>query len=351
MNKWKQSVARVLAALTLVAVCDARSQEDGEPLHVVTTLNVLADLARAVGGEYVTVEALSRPTQDPHFVEPTPVLMRRVREADMFVEVGLQLELWADKVVAGSGNTRLQLGQPGRAIASTGIATIQLPRVLSREWGDVHPYGNPHLWLDPLNAKVMAANVAAALSRLDPAHTAAFEANLAAFQASIDEHMFGAALVERIGAKKLDRLTRSQRLGEYLEQRELTDLLGGWMAQARPLIGRSIVTYHRTFGYFAARFGFVIPIEIEERPGIPPSARHRDRVLEVMRELGVRTILEATFYDRSAGDYLAEKTGARVVVTPIDVGEAGAGVGGAHYIDLMDALVAALVASETRSGD
>jgi ABC-type Zn uptake system ZnuABC Zn-binding protein ZnuA len=338
--------ARAILPLLLPLVLGpaAGAQDDAPPLQVATTLGVLADLARTVGGEHVAVDALASPEQDPHYVEPTPVLMNRARRAQVLVEVGLQLELWADKVAAGSGNPKVQLGQPGRVIASTGVSTLELPTVLSREWGDVHPYGNPHVWLDPLNAKVLARNLSRTFAKLDPAHAAAFEANLEAFERDVDERLFGAELVERVGARKLERLARSRRLDEYLEQRELTDMLGGWLARARPLRGRPIVSYHKTFAYLADRFGFTVPVEIEEKPGIPPSARHRDHVLQLMREQGVRTILQELFYDRSAADYLAKKTGARVVVVPIDV---GAQVEVPHYVDLIDRLVGALVASET----
>lgn len=314
-----------------------------DKLQVVTTLGVLADVARNVGGEHVHVQALADPRQDPHTVEPRPTLMQVARKADVFVEVGLQLELWADKVVAGSGNPRIQSGQPGRVIASSGIQTLELPQVLSREWGDVHPYGNPHVWLDPIHLKEIAANIEHGLSAVDPAHAADYARNSQAWQDQVDRRLFGEALVEEIGGAKLSRLAQQGRLLEYLERKGLADKLGGWLARAAPLRGRPIVTYHKTAVYAAERFGFVIPIEIEEKPGIPPSARHRDHVLEVMKEKGVRTILEAIFYDRTAADYLAERSGARVVVVPIDVGEE---VGVTSAFDLIDLLLDGLLGAE-----
>ena len=318
--------------------------QDEEPLEVVTTLGVLASLAEEVGGARVHAQALADPRQDPHFVEPRPTLMQKARAADLFVEVGLQLELWAEKVAAGSGNTRIQTGQPGRVIASTGIQTLELPAVLSREWGDVHPYGNPHVWLDPLNVKTMAENVCAALCKLDGPHAAEYRANLERFQQRIDEALFGPKLVEEVGGRQLGRLARAGRLAEYLEREELAGALGGWLKKAEPLHGRPVVTYHKTSAYLADRFGFLVPIEIEEKPGIPPSARHRDRVLELMRAQKVKTILQEVFYERSAADYLAEKTGARAVVVPIDVGSE---VGVEDYFALIDRVLDELVRSET----
>src|SRR5262245_37452933 len=193
-----------LLALNLVPAMRASD----EPLEVVTTLGVLADLAREVGGAHVHAEALADPRQDPHYVEPRPTLMQKARAADLFIEVGLQLELWADKVASGSGNTRIQTGQPGRVIASAGVQTLELPAVLSREWGDVHPYGNPHVWLDPLNAKTMAENIAKALQAVDAAHASDYQQNLERFQQRIDEALFGPELIAEVGGRQLTRLAR-----------------------------------------------------------------------------------------------------------------------------------------------
>jgi zinc/manganese transport system substrate-binding protein len=313
-------------------------------LRVVTTLGVLASLAREVGGERVEAEALANPQQDPHFVQPRPTLMEKARAADVFIELGMQLELWAGKVVEGSGNPKIQPGQPAHVVASTGVTALELPRELSREWGDVHPYGNPHIWLDPLNAKDMAANIAAGLEAVDPAHKDEYEANLKRFEERIDESLFGAELVKQVGGKKLTRLARQEKLSEFLEKQQLTKSLGGWLARAAPLAGRPVVTYHKSWVYFAERFGLKIPIEIEEKPGIPPSARHRDAVVELMKAQKVHTVLHEIFYDQGAADYLATETGAHKAIVPIDVG-AEAGV--QDYFALVDLWIDKLLAAET----
>ncbi len=332
---------------TLLALATSFPRQEAERrLEVVTTLSVLADIAQEIGGERVHVESLTDPRQDPHYVEPRPTLMQRARAADLFVEIGLQLELWAEKVAAGSGNPRIQTGQPGRLIASAGVQTLELPAVLSREWGDVHPYGNPHVWLDPLNAKIMAENICTAFCKLDSPHEGEYRQNLEGYQRRIDEALFGPELVEQVGGRQLSRLARTGRLVEYLQREDLAGALGGWLKKAEPLRGRPIVTYHKTTAYLAERFGFEVPIEIEEKPGIPPTARHRDRVVELMKGRKVKTILLELFYERSAADYLADKTGARVVPLPIDTGEA---VGARDYFALLDKILDELVRSETSS--
>jgi ABC-type Zn uptake system ZnuABC Zn-binding protein ZnuA len=269
--------------------------------------------------------------------------MQRAREASVFVELGLQLELWAGKVVEGSGNPAIQSGQAGRIVASTGIPTLELPRELSREWGDVHPFGNPHIWLDPLNAKEMAANIAHGLEHVDPGSKDAYETRLKEFQDRIDVALFGEALVKEVGGRQLSRRARDGKLDAWLKEKGLAEKLGGWLKRAAPLAGRPVVTYHKSWIYFAERFGLKIPIEIEEKPGIQPSAKHRDAVVELIKAQKVKTVLEEVFYDRGAADYLAKETGVHVVVVPIDVGES---VGAKTYFDLMELLLGRLLESE-----
>jgi ABC-type Zn uptake system ZnuABC Zn-binding protein ZnuA len=189
----------------------------------------------------------------------------------------------------------------------------------------------------------MAANIATALERVDPAHGPEFRANLARFEARVDEALFGPDLVREVGGKQLARQARAGRLDDYLVRTGLQARLGGWLRKAAPLRERPVVTYHKTSAYLADRFGFVVPVEIEEKPGIPPSARHRDAVLELMRQRGVRTIFQEIYYERTAADYLAGKTSAKVVADPIDVGTE---VGVPDYFALIERLLDDLVASE-----
>ncbi|MDH3216768.1 MAG: metal ABC transporter substrate-binding protein [Candidatus Krumholzibacteria bacterium] len=330
-----------LGLIGLLACVSVPSQAQTKKLKVVTTLAVLKNITEEIGGDRVTVDNLSDPRQDPHYVQPRPTLMNKARKADAFIEIGLQLELWAQKVINGSGNPRIQLGQPGRIIASDGIATLELPRVVSREWGDVHPYGNPHVWLDPINAKRVATNIARGLGRIDRAQRSEYERRLSEFEQRIDEALFGAELVKEIGGSKLTRLAERGRLLEYIDNQGLSGKLGGWLKKAEPLRGQQIVTYHKTWIYFATRFGFSVPIEIEEKPGIPPSAKHRDQVITFVAKSDVRALITADYYDASATDFIATKTGAAVIAVPIDSG----GVAGTQsYFDLIDYLIAKISA-------
>lgn len=312
-------------------------------LQVVTTLPILSELVLAIGGKRVDVQALADPRQNPHFVEPRPTLMQRARKAEVFVEVGLQLEPWARRVIVGSGNAAIQYGEPGHIVSARGVTTLEVPAKLTREEGNIHPYGNPYVWLDPLNLRRMAENVAAGLAEADPGHADEYAAGLEAYVGRLDRALFGERLVEEVGGAKLDRLARQQRLASFLEQRGLTDQLGGWLARAAPLAGRQIVSYHTTWPYLAQRFGFEVAAEIEEKPGIPPSARHRERVLELVRQRDVRTLLIESYQDRRVADWIAARSQARIVTVPIDVGPE---VGVADYFELIDRILGPLLATE-----
>lgn len=254
------------------------------PIKVVTTLPVLKNITEEIGGSRVSVHSLAEPSQDAHFVQPKPTFMKKVRGADLFIEIGLELELWGQKVIDSAGNPKVQIGQPGRVYASSGVPTLEIPQVLSRQLGDVHPYGNPHIWLDPVLVKKMAKNIANGLTAVDFEGKAIYEKNLKTFQDKLDK-----ALIE-------------------------------WEKKAKKISNKKLITYHRSWSYFAKRFGFEVLGQIEDKPGIPPTPKHRDEIILLMKEAGVKKILTELFYDRTPSEYIAKRTDAKIVQVPIDVG-------------------------------
>lgn len=318
-------------------------QEPTDRIRVVTTLGVLRYAAEQVGGDRVEVEALAPPGQDPHFIIPSPDLQRKAARADLFILVGRRLELWAKKIIDFSGNPAIQSGKPGYLIASTSCSVEELPEQVTREWGDLHPEGNPHVWLDPMNMKIMARNIAERLKKIDPEGAATYDKNLKAFERRLGEALFGKALIEALGAKRIGLLERRLKAGElddFLKRWKLQDKLGGWLAKARPLRGMKIITYHKTYIYFAKVFGLEIVGELEERPGIPPSPKYRDHVVDLVRRKQVKAILNDNFYSKAAAEYVARETGAKVLVTYIDV---GASDEVPDYFALIDRLIEALL--------
>ncbi len=343
MKPLKTFFAVLLGFFMMVSL--AMGQE--KKVRVVCTLPTLKALTEEVGGNRVDVIALGRGDQDPHFVTPTPVLMQKTRNADLLIENGSQLELWADQVANGSGNPRVFRGTPGRVIASNGISPLEVPLVVSREFGDIHPQGNPHMWLDPLLAKVQAGNIAEALKSADPGGAAYYESRKADFFRRVDNALFGADLLKLVGIQKLTRLTWSKELHAFLESNKvdgqpLAAKAGGWLKAAEPLRNLKAYEFHRVWAYFARAFGIQLVGTIEERPGIPPGPQHLFKITERIKSETIPLIMVDNFYDPAQPNSIARQTGAAVVLLPNQVeGEPGI----KSYFDLIDHIISKTTAA------
>jgi zinc/manganese transport system substrate-binding protein len=310
-------------------------------IKVVCTLPTLKAITEEVGGDRVDVIALAKGDQDPHFVTPTPVLMKKTREADLFIENGFSLELWADEVVNGSGNSKIFKGMAGRVNASTGISPLEVPSVLTRELGDIHPQGNPHVWLDPLLAKVQAANIATALAHADSSSASYFETRKNDFNNRIDTALFGPELLKLVGIQKLTRLASSGQLAQFLAENKignepLSAKAGGWLKAAEPLRGLKAYEFHKVWVYFARVFGLQLVGTIEERPGIPPGPQHVKQVTERIKAEKIPLILVDNFYDPSLPNNIARQTSSKVILLPNQVeGEPEIKT----YFDLIDHII------------
>jgi len=313
---------RILLSTLILALVTTTATAAPKKVNVVTTLNVLASVTKEIGGDRVSVTALAKPNQDPHTLVAKPTFKLAAKNADLFIEIGLGLDIWGSAVTDASGNPNIQTGQKGRVVASEGVDTKELPTTLSKAWGDIHPNGNPHIWLDPVNVKQIATNIATGLTRVDPGSKDLYAANLKAFTQKIDDALYGHALVEEYGTSKLERLSRRNELITYLKGKNTYDKLGGWLKKAEPLRGLKIITYHKTWIYFCDRFGIEIRGEIEEKPGIPPSQDYLATLITKIKSEGIKVLFVDTIYPAKDGQYIAGKTSAKVVSSPIDVGGA-----------------------------
>ncbi len=273
-------------------------------IRVVATTPDLASLAREIGGTAVSVTALAKPTEDPHFVDAKPSHIVTLNRADVLIEGGAELELgWLPPLLESARNARISAGAPGRIVASSGIRMLEIPSSFDRSKGDVHSLGNPHFLADPLAAKIVARGIADHFRQVDPRSASVYAANLARFNARID-------------AKQAD-----------------------WQRQLAPFRGAKIVTYHKDFVYFAQRFGLNLVEELEPKPGIAPSPSHLASVIGTMKRQGARVILVQPYQNRKTAATVARQSGAVVLDMPQQPGARPSMV---TYFDMMDNLVATL---------
>jgi zinc/manganese transport system substrate-binding protein len=260
----------------------------GSSLNVVTTTEDLASIAREVGGEKVSVVSLARGYQDPHFVDAKPSYLLKLRRADLFIEVGKELEIgWAPVLVNNAHNAVILPGAQGFLDASVDIRVLEVPTgQVSRAQGDIHPYGNPHYWLDPENGLIIAETIRQALSGLSPGDAPYFK--------------------ER----------------QEIFDRHLREAIAGWRkkADSMGLRGLPVVTYHNSWPYFAQAFGLEVAGFVEARPGIPPSPSHTAELERLMKDKKVRLLIVEPYFDAKLPMKIAEDTGARLVVLGPSVG-------------------------------
>ncbi len=329
-----------------VAAFSAASAQGGEKLRVVTTTTDLAAITRAVGGDKVEVTAIATGYEDPHFIAAKPSYMMAARKANLWIRVGLELEIgYEELILDGSRNAKIRIGTPGHLDASEGVLRLEVPtQRIDRSMGDVHPMGNPHYWLDPLNGRIVAKNIGKRLERLAPEHADYFKERTASFQRTLDERMFGRELVAKIGGGKLWALLLKRKLDKRLDEPG-QPALGGWLATMGPRAGQKVVTYHRSWSYFVHRFGLVVVEELEPKPGIPPSPGHVADVVKRVKTEGVKVLLMEPFYSRKAPELVAAETGISVV-------ECANSVGGqpeaTDYLTMIDNIVNRLSAALDR---
>jgi zinc/manganese transport system substrate-binding protein len=330
-----------LLALSLPALFAAPAHSGAfEKKKVMVTLAAVKSITDALAGDDFEVTALAKPDQDPHNVTPTPTLMKKLREADLFIEIGLQLELWADQVANGSGNPNLAKGAKGRLVASAGISREEVPAVIDRSEGDIHPEGNPHIWIDPIRAKQIADNIAAGLKSVAPETSAAVDERLKKFKDRIDEAIFGADLVKEVGARTLTRKALDGSLPKWLEEKKLTGKLGGWLKKAESLRGVKVLEYHKTWVYLAKLLGFEIVGGIQSKPGVEPGPKHIEELKALIASQKVKLIIVDNFYDPSVPNKLGRDTGVKVAIVP---GQPGGESGTSDYVEFIGFVIDRLV--------
>ncbi len=343
---------RIITAVITLGLTMGEGAAQADPVRVVATLPVYADLAEKIGGAEVDVSAIAAPNEDAHFVRPKPSFAVSIRRADLFITTGLDLELWAPIVLDRAGNADVSEGGRGYVTAYTGIELLDIPVAADRSGGDVHIFGNPHVTTDPLRALQVARNITVGLDRVAPDRTGVWNAGLARLTAEIHRRLFGNRLVELLGGDLLEQLALQGNLhafleGEEFEGRRLISELRGWLGVAEAFRGRDIICYHKNWAYLEDRFGVRCADFVEAKPGIPPTPRHVASLIEKMTSEGIGVILAASHYDERKVETVAQRGMARSVVVPMNPG-GRAGVD--DYFALVDTWVDGLAQAFAASG-
>jgi zinc/manganese transport system substrate-binding protein len=304
--RFRRGCAGVLCILSLALLFHPTSSA-AEELTIVASVSDLASLAEAIGGDRVEVKTLAKGYMDPHYLEAKPSYARLMRKADLLLFIGLELEVgWLPRLIDTARNPKLRPGSEHLLEAATVIDEIlEVPAGgIDRSQGDIHPFGNPHIMLDPRNALSVAEAIAERLGRLDPEGQAVYEERLLHFRAHLEAN---------------------------IEQ---------WEEKAGALRGIPVVAYHKQWEYLADWLGLDLVNYIENRPGIPPSPRHIESLLSMMKDREVRLVIGATFIDVDALQEVARRGSAEAAVLPAGVG----GVDGAEtYESFIDTIVTRLL--------
>ena len=302
--------AVIAAWLALLSPGFAQEHIQQERIQVVTTTTDLRSLAEAVGGDRIAAVNLVPASMDAEDYQPKPQDVLRLKNAHMLVRVGLDYDLWIDRLLVQAGKPEIGRGGPGYVDASFAIAVLEI-RGMSVGPGDGHAHGsgNPHYWLDPKNAEIVTGTILEALARIDPANAARYEAN---------------------------RLTFLSRLRIKMVE---------WEEKLAPLKAMPIVAYHNSWPYFARRFRLDFVGFIETKPGVPPSPAHLAGIVKTMRERGVRIVVREPHEPERDVAFVASKAGASVVKLAASV---GALPEASDYISLFDVNVEALKSAAAR---
>jgi len=258
-------------------------------LNVDTTYSTLGAIVKKIGADKVKVTVLGSSKYDPHFITPKPSLLSKLRRSDLLVINGGGLEVgWLPPLIRNANNAKIQNGAKGFLDISHYIPMIDVPTSVSRGFGDVHAEGNPHYITDPHMVLLVADAISDKLSELDFENASFYEKNLSDFKKEWSEYL-----------KKYD-------------------------ARMLTCKGKKVIEYHELFNYFLQRYDIKSYGNIEPLPGISPSSKHTLKLISLMRKNAVKTILQDVYHERKTAKFIADKTGAKVVLVPHDIGALGA---------------------------
>ena len=266
-----------------------------------------AALAQELGGTLVEATSATTALQDPHQIQAKPSLIARVRNADLVVCTGAELEIgWLPPLLQQSGNAKVQPGQPGNFVAADLVRKLEVPGSIDRSQGDVHAAGNPHIQTDPRNIALVANALGARLQQLDPANAAQY------------------------ARRQVDFNQRWQQA------------MSRWVARAAPLKGASVASQHKGFAYLYDWLGLKEVAVLEAKPGVEPTVSHLQEVLATLKAQPARMVIHAAYQDPRASEWLSKNAAIPVVRLPFTVGGSD---GAKDLFGLFDDTLARLLAA------
>lgn len=349
----RNALAITTAAGLWVVPADSAAQDK---LNVVTSLTTYAAIAREIVGDRGEVTSIGRGDENPHFVQPRPSFALRLQRADLFVVTGLDLELWVPALLDRANNAKVREGGPGYVAASAGVELLGVPASVSRAHGDIHAFGNPHIWADPVNGLLIARNILEGLQRVSPSNADYFERRFNSWRDTLLRALVGEEILELLGAETVHDLATRGTLWEFIRGQSfqgspLADRLGGWLEEGMAFREEEMVCYHKEWDYFSRRFDIRCAAFVEPKPGIPPTPGHVAELIRKIRDERIPVVFSANFYDPNHVRRIAERTGASAVIVPANA------AGAPHtdtYVDLVSLwvqdLATAFRAAAIRSG-
>ena len=262
-------------------------------VRIVSSTTDIADIVKIIGGDHVTVTSIARGNQDPHYVEILPSYMVKVRKADIYFMVGMELDLWAQQIIDGSRNRKVMVVDCSVEINKMEVPTGQIDASM----GDIHRFGNPHYWLDPENGKLIARMVAEKLINHDSKNAEQYQSNLTQFE------------------------------------NDLNSAISMWTKRFSDLREKNIIFYHNSWPYFSERFGLITVGFLEPKPGITPSPSQLNQVINQIKENEIEVVASESYFSDRAPKFIESKTNVRTVKLAQSV---GAIEGADSYINLFE---------------
>jgi zinc/manganese transport system substrate-binding protein len=244
-----------------------------------------AALAEEIAGAQVKTYSATNALQDPHYIQARPSLIAKIRKADLLICSGSDLEIgWLPLLLRKGNNPKIQPGKPGYLMASQYVKRLEIPMVVDRAQGDIHPQGNPHIQTNPHNLAIVAKVISGRLAQIDPGNSDSYQQGLARFE------------------------------------KKWNPAIAGWEKLATPLRGKDVVYHHKSWAYLNDWLGLIEVATLESKPGVPPSGAHLSELLVQLEARPVAIIIRTPYQNARPSEWLSKRTGTRAIVLPFTVG-------------------------------